>query len=507
MKQSCPIRLTALAVALVLMLSCVWMLGCADETKPDTDPDQPSDTPDEQTPEEQLPQEEQRIPTGLPEVNFDGASFHIFQWTVSGQYTAGTRWMPWEEGDVDRDNGDLINDSVFDRNATVEEQYNVVISMEYGNVDNVDTPYTTSIRNNHNTGDDLYQLLTARALQTCELTLEKMMTDMGQSSYIDLSKPWWNPDSVASLRTGSHNFWAASELLLRDKGATACIFYNARIAEDNGFSEFYQLAQDGEWTMDVLIEAAEQCAFDNGDNVYDENDIWGAVCGDDTVNYLFNGAGLKFAEINEEGIPEYLFGDEYSITVLKDIFDYVMYADFYANTYSNAKCKEVKFINDNVLFFFGMIKDVTNLRAMQTDYGVLPIPKYDSYQEDYSSLVWVHHDSLLGIPSIVKNQDMAQVVLEALSAESYYTVYRDFYDTVILGRSARDQQSKEMLEVIFDTRSYDPGIQWDNTPLAGAILRLSAKGTSDIASLWGSHKSAIEKRFEEDLPEKFLDLD
>jgi hypothetical protein len=154
-----------------------------------------------------------------------------------------------------------------------------------------------------------------------------------------------------------------------------------------------------------------------------------------------------------------------------------------------------------------MIKDVTNLRAMQTDYGVLPIPKYDSYQEDYSSLVWVHHDSLLGIPSIVKNQDMAQVVLEALSAESYYTVYRDFYDTVILGRSARDQQSKEMLEVIFDTRSYDPGIQWDNTPLAGAILRLSAKGTSDIASLWGSHKSAIEKRFEEDLPEKFLDLD
>ena len=426
-------KLICLMLALLLCVSL--MAACAKE--PAEDPDktpEEGNTPDESDKPDE-PVEESPWADSLPEADLGDIDIVFAYFEKNGQTKDGC------SVDAEETNGDLINDSVFDRNATVEEQYNVVISMEYGNVDNVDTPYIASIRNNHNTGDDLYQLLTARALQTCELTLEKMMTDMSRSSYIDLSKPWWNPDSVASLRTGSHNFWAASELLLRDKGATACIFYNARIAEDNGFKEFYQLAHDGEWTMDVLIEAAEQCAFDNGDAVYDENDIWGAVCGDDTVNYLFNGAGLKFAEINEEGIPEYLFGDDESITVLKDIFDYVMYADFYANTYSNPKCKEVKFINDNVLFFFGMIKDVTNLRAMQTDYGVLPIPKYDAYQEDYSSLVWVHHDSLLGIPSIVENQDMAQVVLEALSAESYYTVYRDFYDTVILGRSARDQQS------------------------------------------------------------------
>ncbi|MBQ7336912.1 MAG: hypothetical protein IJW40_00495 [Clostridia bacterium] len=506
MKKHWITSILALILALTMVLGCGLTVGCADDPAEDDPSDEQEQTGNTPTSGEEIPEEEQRIPTDLPETTFDNAEFHIFQWTVSGQYTPGTRWMPWEEGDVDQDTGDLINDSVFDRNATVEEQYQVVISMEYGNVDNVDTPYMTSVRNNHNTGDDLYQLITLRSLQSCELTLELLMTDMSESPYIDLSKPWWNQDSVASLRTGDSNFWASSELLIRDKGATACIFYNARIAEDNGFTEFYELADAGDWTMEALCEAAEVCALDNGDGVVDDNDIWGAVCGDDTVNYLYNGAGLKFAEINEAGVPEYLFGDEESITVLKDIFDYVMYADFYANTYSNLKCKEVKFINDNVLFFFGMIKDVTTLRSMTTDYGVLPIPKYDEFQDNYSSLVWMHHDSVLGIPAVVKNQDMAQVVLEALSAESYYTVYRDFYDTVILGRSARDQQSKEMLEVVFNTRSYDPGLFWDNTNFSGAVLRLSAKGTSDIASLWGAYSTAIEKRFSDDLPELIAEL-
>lgn len=495
-------RVLMLLMALVMVVGCMSMVACADATD-DSDKNNQDTTPGD----DDEGKEDERIPTNLPDTKFGGASFHIFQWTVNAEYTAGTRWMPWEEGDVEKDNGDLINDSVFRRNAAIEEQYEVDISMEYGTVNDTGTPYLTSLRNNHKTGDDLYQMTTLRSLQTVDLSLEGLMIDLSESEYIDLSKPWWNQDSIASLRVGDNVFWAVSELLIRDKGATACIFYNARIAEDNGFTEFYELADEGEWTIEELCEAAETCAHDNGDGVVDNQDIWGAVCGDDTVNYLYNGAGLKFAEINEEGIPVFNFGDNDTVTVLKDIFDDVMYADFYANTYSNAACKEVKFQNDNVLFHFAMIKDVLNHRSMQTDYGILPIPKYDEDQENYSSLVWMHHDSVLGIPSITKDLVMAQTIVEALSAESYYTVYRDFYDTVILGRSARDQQSKEMLQVIFDTRSFDPGILWDDTGFAGEVLRLSATGGSDIASLWGRYEEAIQTRFEETIPEKVLELE
>ena len=503
MKSNLLMRLLACLLVVVMTLSmALSMTSCANEQPDDKAPVDDTDNADEQ-PEEP---ENARIPTDLPESNFNGATFTILEWTVDDQQTPNTRWMPWEEADVDDTNGDLINDSVYNRNAAVEEQYGVVISKVYASVNNVGLDYMTTVRSMNTTGDDSYQLLTLRSVNIGTLTLENMMHNIADSQYINLEKPWWNQDSVTSLSLGGNIYWASSELLLRDKGATACIFYNGRIAEDNGFDNLYELAQDGEWTMEELVSTATIAATENGDNVWNENDIWGAVCGDDTVNYLYNGAGLKFATITEDGYLEYNFGSDKQISTLKSIFDEVMYAEFYANTFSNPNAKNVKFGNDNVLYHFGMIKDVTTHRQMETNYGILPIPKYDEAQENYSSLVWMHHDTILGIPATVKNTDMAEIVLEALSAESYYTVYRDFYDTVIMGRSARDQQSKEMLQIIFDTRSFDPGLIWDNTPFAGKILRLSATGTSDIASLWASYKDAIDDRVTE-LNEKIDELE
>ena len=503
MKSNLLMRLLACLLVVVMTLSmALSMTSCANEQPDDKAPVDDTDNADEQ-PEEP---ENARIPTDLPESNFNGATFTILEWTVDDQQTPNTRWMPWEEADVDDTNGDLINDSVYNRNAAVEEQYGVVISKVYASVNNVGLDYMTTVRSMNTTGDDSYQLLTLRSVNIGTLTLENMMHNIADSQYINLEKPWWNQDSVTSLSLGGNIYWASSELLLRDKGATACIFYNGRIAEDNGFDNLYELAQDGEWTMEELVSTATIAATENGDNVWNENDIGGAVCGDDTVNYLYNGAGLKFATITEDGYLEYNFGSDKQISTLKSIFDEVMYAEFYANTFSNPNAKNVKFGNDNVLYHFGMIKDVTTHRQMETNYGILPIPKYDEAQENYSSLVWMHHDTILGIPATVKNTDMAEIVLEALSAESYYTVYRDFYDTVIMGRSARDQQSKEMLQIIFDTRSFDPGLIWDNTPFAGKILRLSATGTSDIASLWASYKDAIDDRVTE-LNEKIDELE
>lgn len=500
-------RLAALLLVLTMLLGSIWMIGCADEKTPDN-PDSPNtpnngdngdngnngDNGDDSKGDE-------RIPTNLPEKNFDGASYHIFQWTIGDQTTPGTRIVPWEEGDVEATNGGLLNDAVFDRNATVEQTYNVVITMEYGTVDGTNTPFFTTFRNNHNTGEDLYQLATMRTYQTQTLALEGLMTDMALSEYINLSQPWWNDDSVESLKVGNHVYWAISEFLVRDKGATACIFYNTRIASDNGIDNLYQLAYDGTWTMDALIQAAETCYFDNGNGVADDEDIWGACCSDDTNLYLYNGAGLKFATVNEEGYPEYVFGDDTSVNVMMDIFDLVMYADWYAHTGLTAT-KDVKFENENVLFRFGMVKEVNSYRDMKSNYGILPIPKYDEYQDNYSSLVWMHHDCVLGIPAVVQNQEMAQIVTEALSAESYYTVYRKFYDTIILDRSARDQESKEMLEVIFDTRSIDPGQVWDPTGFANTILRLPATGSSNISSTWKSAQTATETKFNKTIPEQ-----
>jgi hypothetical protein len=79
-----------------------------------------------------------------------------------------------------------------------------------------------------------------------------------------------------------------------------------------------------------------------------------------------------------------------------------------------------------------------------------------------------------------------------MSYIAYYDVYPIFYDTIILGKSARDQQSKEMLEKIFATRSFDPGQYWLTTELHGGdgFLTIQEQNKTNISSLW----AAIEKK-------------
>ena len=95
---------------------------------------------------------------------------------------------------------------------------------------------------------------------------------------------------------------------------------------------------------------------------------------------------------------------------------------------------------------------------------------------------------------------MCAVIIEALSWESYYSVYPIFYETILLNRAAKDEESKEMLKIIFSTRSYDPGLYWDRASgLHGndGLLRLSATKSSDIASLWAKHEGKITENFDE----------
>jgi hypothetical protein len=70
-----------------------------------------------------------------------------------------------------------------------------------------------------------------------------------------------------------------------------------------------------------------------------------------------------------------------------------------------------------------------------------------------------------------------------------------------MGRCTRDEQSKEMLEIVFRTRLYDPGQFWDSGSGASGIqnkyLRLPITKESNIASIWSSYEQKVSKRFEE----------
>ena len=508
-------KLVSLLLALFLLLMPVlYLTACGEETpSPESEPEQeqtpqekpPVDPPEDNPlqPPKDPPVESPHFPNHLPTEGYNGASFHILEWTVGDQTTAGTSWIPWEEGDVNEEDGDMLASAVFERNAWVEQNFEVEITKEYAAV-NGNPNYFTKVRGDAGTSNDSYQLLTLRTFEMVTLVEEGLFADMNDyNQYLHTDSPWWVQDSVASFTLGSHLYVAATEMLLRDKGATAAMFFNQTLQSDyEDLPDFYELAAEHEWTLETMILSCELVAHstDTDDLINSAQDVWGCTGSDSPVYYLFNSMGRKFAYVDEDGYISYDFGKGDSIADMKYIFDYVIYADWYMHEGLAGKKilsdGEDLFVKGNSLFKSGMVKDLTNeLKFMTEMYGVLPHPKMSLDQENYSSLVWEHHDSVLGIPAFAADEEMCAVILEALSWESYNSVTPVFYDTILLDRMCKDKESKEMLKIIFDTRSYDPGLYWDGgSGLQGddGLLRLSAKHSSDISGIWAQFKDRVE---------------
>jgi hypothetical protein len=493
-------RLPALILAILMALSALFATACADEPQPQ-EPTTDDQAADEQ-PEVEEPKQE-KLPLDLPEANYGGSEVHFVEWTASGQLDIGKGWIPWEEVDVDDYDGDLLTGAIYDRNSMIEETYGVVITKEYISVDQ---GYDTKIRNNASSGDDLYQAMTLRSLGITTFILEKLMANMYEMDHIHTDQIWWNQDSVASYTLGSTLYFAAPEFLLRDKGATAAMYYNSKVAADNGVDDLYDLVKAGEWTWENFIDYSERVSASlDGDDMMDSvRDQWGIVGSDSDVFRLFSGTGTKFARIDDDGLIAYEFGDEESILKMQEVFEEIIYSDFFGHrgiVDFEGSATTAPFVNDLALFTIAGVREVNTMRSMESDYGILPVPKYDEDQEDYSSLVWVHDDSVMGILDAAGDKDMVSLVVEAMSYHSWYDVYPKFYDTVIMGRSTRDEQSKEMLEIVFRTRLYDPGQFWDSGSGASGIqnkyLRLPETKQSNISSIWSSYESMVAKRFEE----------
>ena len=98
----------------------------------------------------------------------------------------------------------------------------------------------------------------------------------------------------------------------------------------------------------------------------------------------------------------------------------------------------------------------TNLRDYAGDYGILPMPKYDSVQKDYRTCVQDQVSAFM-LPATLpeSKKEMMGAVLECLASESYKTVADAYYNTALSYRYLNNPESKVMLDLIYDSVSFE----------------------------------------------------
>ncbi len=288
-----------------------------------------------------------------------------------------------------------------------------------------------------------------------ELTANAYLYPLEELGHVDLEADWWNLEQMDTLRAGKHYYLGVNDYMIP---CPYVIFFNKKMVEDLGMEDPYQLVLDQKWTYDTFTEMARAATKDvNTDGAFTlGHDTFGIAC-DDPSNYVsfITAIGQDITKKGDDGRLKLAMNTEKMAGLVADFAalatDNVFYPDW------RTEPNQITMDSDQLLFFLAPITSAETLRDCEVPFGILPYPKYDEAQEDYRTLDW---GGLMAVPSIIDNADKTGAVIELLAFKAEEEVIPAYYDLVLDGQLAQDPTTPKMLDVIFDTICYEPGMNY-----------------------------------------------
>jgi hypothetical protein len=210
-------------------------------------------------------------------------------------------------------------------------------------------------------------------------------------------------------------------------------------------------------------------------------------------------ADVDLYERGKNGSLTFTFGGERLHNALEKIAKMCTLADgkiyFNNDDLSNPIGYMSLFAADRALFLTCELKSAMQERAMESTFGLVPMPKLDEKQENYRSLV-TYTTEFLTIPKTQDKLSEAGLILDALTYESWRDVLPVYYDITVSQKGLRNAESIEMMQILRDSRSIDfTRVFPIATDLGEALRMLVTDGAGDVsgaASVIESGKSAAE---------------
>ena len=153
------------------------------------------------------------------------------------------------------------------------------------------------------------------------------------------------------------------------------------------------------------------------------------------------------------------------------------------------------FDSEQALFYTTLLTTVDKHRNSETDFGILPFPKYDSNQKDYGHAVSAFHCAFVCVPTLAASPRVG-AILEELAYQGQKLLTPAYYDQTLIGQYTRDEESASMLDLIFATRVYDVGIYYTIGDYKTALSRLYVT-RSALSSLYDANLGQAEKKIDQ----------
>ena len=122
------------------------------------------------------------------------------------------------------------------------------------------------------------------------------------------------------------------------------------------------------------------------------------------------------------------------------------------------------------------------MRDMESEYGLLPLPKLDEAQTNYWTTI--NHGNCSTVTTPVSNQNVADTgfVLEAMAFESMKTLTPAYFNVALQRKYMSDEESRDMLAIILENRTIDQSVAYNWGGLFGTLSGLTTTQNADFAS-------------------------
>ncbi len=491
-------KLLALLLALLMVVGVFVACGGGKETEKET----------EKNDETQAPiggetEGETQVTDDLGDVNFAGNDNPIITFFVRNGYE--------HEIYVEEIIDDSVNDATYWRNQAVQERLGIEIdhisqACSWSTATGHFSEWNQTLRNAIQTTSHDFDAAMIYTGVSSSLAIEGCFMDLTELDMLSLKKPWWNQNLMEHATIYNQLYFASGAIANTQLAQANMFFFNKDLYNEyfatSGRKDIYQVVRDGEWTLDYLYELVAE--------VWEDADSNGEKSSGDTVG--FNGTanagasgamdawlyalGCDLTVIDESiGEPVPAFYNDHTVQAFEKLVNF--YTQNPGSFYTGST-GDTSFGNGNVLFSLSRFEGGAGLRDVLFSYGVLPVPKFDTEQENYRSIPEVTSSMVTILSTVEDNRlDMVSATVELMAAEAYKQIRPVYIEVVLKSQQANSPDDAEMVQLILDTMVYSFGWIFSSTHMGdmGKAFRV-VDGSRDITQYYESNKGNYEGMIE-----------
>ena len=311
-------------------------------------------------------------------------------------------------------------------------------------------------------------------------------------SNLDFTKPYWNQAFNQNVEINDCLYACVGDFGLDSMTGAYAVVFNQKIVASHEMSSPFEFYDADLWTLETMLSMSKSAK----DSDVEGSETYGILLSRQPIDAFYTASNLKFYTVDD---------GEYNLTKYSEKAEN-LYQTFYQLKKDKEECRFSTvtdkselldlFMQDRALFGCFSLEEIRTLRNMQSDYGVIVYPKYDTTQENYLS--GTTGGGIFAIPKAARSPEMSALVLEAMSAAFHQDVIPALIEITLEGQSVRDQRSSEMISQIIDNIYWDFG--FINHTSLGNVANFAIEienGYSTMSAWYRSAESTYKNKFAE----------